>query len=145
LLELDPAHWGAYFVMSGCYRYQGMLDEAVATQRQAVALSGEAAHNLGWLGLSLAEAGQPAEARELLERLHSKAAIGYVPPTSFAWIHLGLGETDAAFTWLERAVEECDQRMMPIKTYRFVDPIRKDPRFLRLLRKMHLDDHQPTG
>jgi len=63
----------------------------------------------------------------------------YVPPTCFAWVHLGLGETDAAFSWLDRAVEECDQRMMPIKSYRFFDPIRTDPRFLGLLRKMHLD------
>ncbi len=140
LLELDPSHWGAHFVMHACYRYQGMLDEAVAAQRRAVDLSGESAHNLGWLGLSLAEAGQPAEAREVLRRLHSKAANGYVPPTSFAWVHLGLGETDAAFSWLDRAVDECDQRMMPIKSYRFFDPIRADPRFLDLLRKMHLDD-----
>jgi hypothetical protein len=116
-----------------------MLDDAVAAQRRAVDLSGEMAHNLGALGLSLAEAGQSAEARDVLRRLHSKAVNGYVPPTSFAWIHLGLGETDAAFSWLDRAVEECDQRMMPIKSYRFFDPIRTDPRFLRLLRKMHLD------
>jgi len=139
LLELDPTHWGAYFVTHACYRYQGMLDEAVAAQRRAVDLSGESAHNLGWLGFSLAEAGQCAEAREVLRRLHRQAVNGYVPPTCFAWVHLGLGETDAAFSWLDRAVEECDQRMMPIKSYRFFDPIRTDPRFLGLLRKMHLD------
>jgi TolB-like protein/Tfp pilus assembly protein PilF len=139
LLELDPTHWGAYYVMHACYRYQGMLDDAVAAQRRAVDLSGESAHNLGALGLSLAEAGQSVEAREVLRRLHSKAVHGYVPPTSFAFIHLGLRETDAGFSWLDRAVEECDQRMMPIKSYRFFDPIRTDPRFLGLLRKMHLD------
>jgi tetratricopeptide (TPR) repeat protein len=138
LLELDPSNWGAYFVTSGCYRYQGRFDEAVAAQRRAVELSGGSAHNLGWLGMALAEAGQTAEAREVLRRLHTTAATAYVPPTSYAWVHLGLGETDAAFPWLDRAVEECDQRMMPIKTYRFLDPIRSDPRFLRLLRRMNL-------
>lgn len=67
------------------------------------------------------------------------AALGYVPPCCFAWIHLGLREIDAAFEWLNRAVDECDQLMMPIKTYGFLDPIRSDPRFSVLLRKMNLE------
>ena len=62
-----------------------------------------------------------------------------MPPTSFAWIHLGLGELDRAFEWLSRGAEDCDQLMMPIKSYAFFDPIRKDPRFAVLLRKMNLE------
>lgn len=80
-----------------------------------------------------------AEARSLLEALHARAEQGFVPPTSLAWIYLGLAEIDAAFEWLNRAVEECDQFMMPIKSYEFLDPIRADPRFLSLLRKMNLE------
>ncbi len=66
------------------------------------------------------------------------AANRYVTPTSFAWIHIGLKEFDTAFEWLDRAVDECDQFMMPIKTYGFFDPIRSDPRFASLLHKMNL-------
>jgi hypothetical protein len=94
---------------------------------------------MGWLGLTLGLGGKASEARSLLERLHANASQAYVPPTSFAWIHLGLGETDAAFEWLDRAVDECDQFMMPIKSYEFFDPIRSDPRFVALLRKMNLE------
>ena len=82
---------------------------------------------MGWLGLTLGLSGNAAEARALLDRLCLKAAQGYVPPTSYAWIHLGLGEIDSAFNWLNRAVDECDQLLMPIKSYRFLDPIRTDP------------------
>ncbi len=67
------------------------------------------------------------------------ATQAYVPPTSVAWIHLGLGEIDDAFEWLDRAIDARDQLMMPIKSYWFFDPIRSDPRFHALLRKMHLD------
>jgi hypothetical protein len=62
----------------------------------------------------------------------------YVPPTSFAWIHLGLGELNQAFAWMERAVEERDAIIVPIKTYPFMDPLRNDPRFVTLLRRMNL-------
>jgi hypothetical protein len=62
-----------------------------------------------------------------------------VPPTSFAWVYLGLRDVDRAFEWLDRAVDARDQFIMPIKTYAFFDPIRKDPRFAALLRKMKLD------
>jgi hypothetical protein len=89
--------------------------------------------------LTLGLSGNAAEARSLLKNLHTMAAQGYVAPTSFAWIHLGLGEIDNAFEWLDRAVDECDQLMMPIKSYKFFDPIRADPRFLTLLRKMNLE------
>lgn len=138
LLEIDPGHWGAYFVMHGCYRYQGKLAEAIAVQQRAVELSGNSAGMLGWLGFSLAHAGQTAEARDVLGRLHDIAVKGYVPPCSFAFVHLGLGEVDAAFSWLDRAVDVCDQLLMPIKSYGFFDPLRSDPRFLALLRKMQL-------
>jgi len=53
-------------------------------------------------------------------------------------VHLGLKEIDTAFEWLNRAVELCDQFLMPIKSYGFLAPIRTDPRFAALLRKMNL-------
>jgi len=139
LLDLDPNYSGAHFIIAACYRYQGRFQEAVAVQRKAVELSGNTVANLGWLGLTLAASGQTAEARDVLQRLHGMAATGYVPPSSLAWVHLGLKEIDAAFEWLNRAVDECDQFMMPIKSYAFFDPIRSDPRFAALLRKMNLE------
>ena len=140
ILELEPrAYWG-HALMGSCFRDQGIFDKAIAAYRTAVELSGGASSMLGWLGLSLALGGNATEARTVLKRLHERAAQAYVPPTSFAWIHLGLGETDSAFEWLDRAIEACDQFIMPIKSYWFFDPIRADPRFVALLRKMHLDE-----
>jgi TolB-like protein/Flp pilus assembly protein TadD len=139
LVELYPADYHGHFVSGVAYRGKRLFEQAIAAQRAAVEGSGEASSMMGWLGLVLGLAGKTAEARSLLERLHTRAAQGYVPPTSYAWIHLGLGETDAAFEWLDRAVDACDQFMMPIKSYEFFDPIRSDPRFLALLRKMNLE------
>jgi TolB-like protein len=139
LLELFPAEIHGHFVTSVAYRGKRLFEEAIAAQRAALEASGGMSGMMGWLGLTLGLAGKAHEARSLLERLHARAQTGYAPPTSFAWIHLGLGEVDAAFEWLDRAVDECDQFMMPIKSYEFFDPIRSDPRFLALLRRMNLE------
>jgi TolB-like protein len=139
LVQLDPAVFWGHFVMGVAYRAKQMYEKAIAAQRMAVEVSGGIAPMIGWLGLILSVCGNAAEARSLLKQLHTKAAQGYVPPTSFAWIYLGLREIDTAFEWLSRAVDECDQFMMPIKSYVFFDPIRADPRFLGLLRKMNLE------
>jgi TolB-like protein/Tfp pilus assembly protein PilF len=140
VLQLEPNAYMAYLVKAVCYRERRLPEESIAAQRLAAELSGGSPAMLGWLGLALAVGGKAAEARTILERLHELATTGYVPPASVAWIHLGLGEFDAAFEWLDRAVDARDQLIMPIKSYAILDPIRADPRFLALLRKMRLDE-----
>ncbi|HVP54487.1 MAG TPA: tetratricopeptide repeat protein, partial [Candidatus Eisenbacteria bacterium] len=137
-LEVEPNYPMAYLVLGQTRCMEHKFDEAVAALRRAVELYGGAPMVLGWLGLSVAQGGNVAEASAMLERLHAMVPQGYVPPTSFAWIHLGLGETDSAFAWMERAVEARDHMIIPIKTYPFLDPLRGDPRFSELLRKMNL-------
>ncbi|HKZ53610.1 MAG TPA: tetratricopeptide repeat protein, partial [Candidatus Acidoferrales bacterium] len=140
LLEIDPdAYWG-YLAIGSANRELRRFDEAIAAYRKAVELSAGSAAMLGWLGMTLGLSGNKAEARSLLKRLHEMAKQGYVPPTSFAWIHLGLGEIDATFEWLDRAVDARDQLAAAIKTYPFLDPIRCDPRFRELLRRMNLPE-----
>jgi TolB-like protein/Tfp pilus assembly protein PilF len=141
VLELDAAAYWAYLTIGSVYRDRGVFEKAIAAHSRAMELSGDAPHMMGWLGLTLGLSGKALEARALLERLCCKAAQGYVPPASFAWIHLGLGDRDTAFQWLNRAIEECDQMLMPIKSYTFLNPIRSDPRFAALLRKMNLKVH----
>jgi len=138
LLEIDPDSYIAYLSMGSAYRERGDFEKSIAAYRTGMEASAGSPAMIGWLGLALGVSGNQAEARSLLERLHNRAAQGYVPPTSFAWIHLGLGEIDTGFEWLDRAVILRDQYMMPIKSYSFFDPIRNDPRFLALLRKMNL-------
>jgi TolB-like protein len=141
VLELDATAYWAYLTIGSVYRDSGIFEKAIAAHRRATELSGDAPHMIGWLGLTLGLSGNASEACVLLERLRRKAAQGYVPPTSFAWIHLGLGDRVTAFRWLNRAVDECDQMLMPIKSYTFLNPIRSDPRFAALLRKMNLKVH----
>jgi hypothetical protein len=66
------------------------------------------------------------------------AAKAYISPTCFVWVYVGLGEFDQGLAWMDRAIDDRDSIIIPIKTYAFLDPLRADPRFSALLRKMNL-------
>jgi len=136
---LTPDFYIAEMMIGVINQEMGMFKESIAAHRRAMEISGGAHQTLGWLGLALARGGDAAEARMLLQQLHAMATQAYVSPTSFAWIHLGLGEVDDAFVWMERAIDARDPKIIPIKTFPFLDPLRSDPRFDALLHKMNLE------
>lgn len=138
LLAVDPNFTTAYVVVGLVRTAERKFEEAIAALRRAVELSHGVPVWLGWLGLALGQSGEVVEARALLARLHAMADRAYIPASCFAWIQLGLGEIDEAFAWMDRAIDERDPMMVPIKSYEFFDPIRSDPRFAALLRKMNL-------
>jgi hypothetical protein len=118
---------------------QGLFDEALAALQTAVDLSGGSALMPGSYGPILGAGGKVDEARDVLDRLEEMSRTTYVPPSILARVSLGLRDIDRAFERLDSAVDAHDQLMMPIKTCAFFDPIRNDPRFAALLRKVKLD------
>jgi TolB-like protein len=148
MLELEPNSCWPPFITGIAYRQKyfeesvrgnvrpDFAEKAIAGHRRAVELAPGADHLLAWLGFALGVCGRKAEARTVLGQFQRSER--YILPTNFAHVHLGLGEIDAAFEWFDRAVEERDQNMMPILSYAHFDPIRADPRFAALLRKMNL-------
>ena len=135
-IELDPGYGPNHFQSGLALCLARRFDEAIAAMRKAVELTGSPTAQ-GGLGLALALSGNAVESRALLDRFHTMAARAYVPPTSFAWIHLGLGVIDEAIAWMDKAIDARDHMMTPIKTYPFLDPFRSDPRYL-LLREVNL-------
>jgi TolB-like protein/tetratricopeptide (TPR) repeat protein len=143
--DIEPEGWVGPLMLGLTYCAKQMFEEGVAAMRRGCALCGDAPFMLGWLGLALGQAGSATEARALLERVHAMAATQYVLPTTFAWIYLGLGETDSAFEWMDRAADAYDTMLAPIKSFPFLDPLRDDPRYHALLRKMKLDQESGVG
>jgi TolB-like protein len=140
LVELEQDNFLAYFALGGAYLSNQKYDQSVNALRKAADLTGNMPIVQGWLGLALGLGGNTSAARDVLDRLYALAGQRYVPPTSFAWTYLGLGEIDEAFNWMDRAVDAPDRMMSPIKTYPFFDPLRDDPRFTALLHKMNLHE-----
>ncbi len=68
-----------------------------------------------------------------------KAKQEFVPPTEFIVIYAALGEKDQAFELLEQAYDEHEGTMWILKVSPKFDPLRDDPRFQDLLRRMNLE------
>jgi TolB-like protein/tetratricopeptide (TPR) repeat protein/predicted Ser/Thr protein kinase len=139
MLALDPDHFLGHWALGMHRDAIGAGAEAVAALERAHELSGGVPFTLGFLAYACGRAGRADKARALLEGACEAAKTGYVPPSTFALGHIGLGDWDAAFEWLDRAVEGRDPLVMPIKSYLFLDPVRDDPRYRALLHKMNLD------
>ena len=117
VVEIAPTNFTGHFAIGLVYREARRFDDAIAALRNADDLAGGAPMLWGWLGLALAESGDIAGAQCLLARLRALPHDVYVPPSSIAQIHLGLGEVDAFFESMSRAIDERDHMVMPMKTY----------------------------
>jgi tetratricopeptide (TPR) repeat protein len=90
------------------------------------------------LGQAYASAGMKSDAEQILRRLLDKAKESYVSPFDIALIYIALGEKDTAFAWLDKAVVERSTFLVYSKWEPRLDPMRSDPRFGQLLKKIGL-------
>ena len=66
-------------------------------------------------------------------------AYEFIPaPFRIAMVHIGLGETDRAFEWLQKALDARDWQMTLLKVEPTFDGLRSDPRFATLLERVGL-------
>jgi tetratricopeptide (TPR) repeat protein len=114
----------------------GRFEEGIAEAEQAITLSRRGPFFLGLLGWALATAGRTDEARAILEEMRARPAAAPAV-VSEAWLLGALGKIDAAFELLARAEEEY-QAMLYYTGFPAFDPLRSDPRFHDLLRRMDL-------
>ena len=79
---------------------------------------------MSFRGHVLASAGRASEARAVLQALETVSRKKYVPPYAMAFITLGLGDKDATFAWLERALAAHDVHLMFLTVDPKWDPLR---------------------
>ena len=91
----------------------------------------------GELGYAFAISGKRGQAQAILAKLLDKSARGGVHPLHIAQIYIGLGDRDHAFEWLTKSVDQ-HEISLSLKTDPMFDPLRADPRFAGLLRRMKL-------
>ena len=115
-----------------------MLNEAIAAFQKGSSLSGGDPLIAGGLGHAYAVSGQRDRARKLLEELKQLSKHRYVAPYEIAVIHIGLGDKEQAFEWLEKAFQDHSHWLLWLKVDPRFDSIKGDPRYLDLRRRMGL-------
>jgi TolB-like protein/Tfp pilus assembly protein PilF/aminoglycoside phosphotransferase (APT) family kinase protein len=138
-LEIDPTFFFAHANLGDAYVQQGRLEEAAASYRAAIGLSEDPLSQIP-LSLAYIEAvsGNGREAEEILDRLESEGAG--VSPAVLAMVYGALGDTDEAFDRLEEAYQQKDWMLTFINNHPWFDPLRDDPRFQDIVRRMNFPE-----
>ncbi len=136
-LDLDPGSAHAHMLLALPLAGKGNYAEALAEARKMAALAGDAPNFAGILGYVAGRAGERDEAQHILTALERR------PPgnTAFAiaLVHLGLRHNDQALRWLQTAYQERAEWLVMVTPAPFFDPLRPDPRFRALMRKVGIE------
>jgi len=135
-IEMDPNFGLAHNHLGQAYLQNQMYDEAAAELQKAVHLSGNSPTCIANLARAYVASGNRSEAAKLLNGLKKRSNPGYSHASEIAVIYAALGDTDQAMNWLEKGYEE---RFNPGVLLRpGLDPLRSDPRFQDLVRRVGL-------
>jgi TolB-like protein/DNA-binding winged helix-turn-helix (wHTH) protein/Flp pilus assembly protein TadD len=136
-LALDPMDSRAWVGLGHTYVEKKMYPEAVNAYGRSAALKNYT--EVADLGHAYGRAGERDKALKALEELKQLSQREHVAPGAFAFIYTGLGDKDQAFEWLDKAYEERDTAWFPmIRVNPMSDPLRSDPRFQDLIRRLGL-------
>jgi eukaryotic-like serine/threonine-protein kinase len=137
-LQLEPGFAIGHLRLGVAYGWLGRYDEAVAQLELGLRASGGHPGFIAALVRVYAASGQRGEARQRLAQLVDMVNQRYVPAYSIATAYAAMGDTDAAFVWLERAFEERSLELTFVAVEPELDVLRADPRYRDLIRRMNL-------
>lgn len=135
VIALAPDYTGYWTSVADAYWWAGRREDALRIARGLVTRDASPSNRV-YLAYVLALSGRREEAEGMLAQVAVEAERGYVTPAYAAWAMSALGDRDGAFRWLERGIDERDYTMLQLKTHPNNDPLRGDPRFQALLRRM---------
>ena len=101
--------------------------------------SGAIPYVAGWLGYAYAVSGDRTKALATIKDLDEVSTRRYVSPFSTAMIYLALGDKDRSLAGLEKAYEVHSQWLFLLKVDRIFDPLRSEPRFIALMKKLNFE------
>jgi TolB-like protein/DNA-binding winged helix-turn-helix (wHTH) protein/Flp pilus assembly protein TadD len=138
-LDLDPNFAPAHQTLGWAYLHSGKREASIQEFQKALQLSGTDDPDLMLdLGFAYATTGNRREAEIILAKLKRLQERGLVPAGSIAILDGALGDSNQAFEWLQKAYEERDPQLTYLKVGRRFEPLRHDPRFQALVRRIGL-------
>jgi serine/threonine-protein kinase len=137
-IEMNPMAIETIRMIGTTLEILGKSSEAERVLRDALRLPEADAYTRATLGWLLARGGKRPEAAAILEELEAVGREGYVSPAALAILHIGLGNTERALDYAERAYDERRGWLVYFKVNPMLDPLRNEPRFKALVEKLRL-------
>jgi tetratricopeptide (TPR) repeat protein len=144
-LELDPAFPDSHAKLAWVYHYQGRDDWAMTEINREIALSGRHPEYELMTALIDASAGRTELAREILRAVDRRTPAARVPFATAAAVDLRLNDRAHALRRLEDAYTVHAVDAEALATEPEFDPIRQEPRFIELLRRLGVRSWSATA
>jgi tetratricopeptide (TPR) repeat protein len=133
-IAINPEFWVGYLHLGGALYDLGDYEGSLEAYTEAVKRSGgNTARGAAGRAKALVKLGREGEARDILAELLARTAARNVPPSAIALVYAALGETDAAFEWLERGVAQNNLFCRDLEGDEDFDSLKRDLRYQPLV------------
>ncbi len=136
-LEIDANFVRAHNYIGMSRMKQDRPTDALVDFTEANRLTSSAPVTQAQLAGAYARVGRLDDAHAILANLLKPGKYPYVSPADIAEVYIWMGDHDRAMDWLQKAYDERSFAMVYLGVHPAYDPIRHDPRFLKLLEKLH--------
>jgi TolB-like protein/Tfp pilus assembly protein PilF len=137
-IEMDPNFAVAHWHLGLAYEQKQVFDAAIEEFKKATSLSGGSPLMKAAPGRAYAESQKQPEAKKILNELNELSKQEYVSSYEVATIYVALGDSEQAFQFLEKAYAEHSFHLIRLNVSPYLKPIRSDPRFQDLVRRLSL-------
>jgi len=136
--DLEPGHITARVWLANVYESLGMYNEAIALSEESLKNNMSDQYFLLYSGYAYAKSGRREKAEDAIKKLRDLEKTEPVDSYDFAVLYVGLGEKDKAFVELEKSFNERGYYVPLLRVDPLMDPLRDDPRFADLIKRIGL-------
>jgi serine/threonine-protein kinase len=138
--DLEPNFPTGRWTLGSVYNANGMYAEAIDLSEKSLQSDPTNQVQLGLAGYAYAKSGRRFKAEEVITKFSQIAKTQYVMSYRIANIYAALGDKDKAFAELDKAFENRDWELHRLKVDPLMDPVRDDPRFREMLKRLNLPE-----
>jgi tetratricopeptide (TPR) repeat protein len=137
VMDMEPDFPRAHMLV-WAYAQKGAFPEALADLEAWRQREPSQPWNWVMTAYVFARSGDQSHAKFAMEQLEQLKTQRALDPLSFAIAYIGMGNNDKALGWLEKAYTEHSSGLNALKVDPIYDPLRSDPRFQQLARRIRL-------
>jgi tetratricopeptide (TPR) repeat protein len=140
VVEMDPGFAPVHGDIAGVYFLRGKYDLWIQENKQFATLANQPEYVTMFeeVGKVYDRSGLEPALREWVEQEKALSKRRYEDPAYIGFVCAAAGQKDEAFAWLEKGFKEKSEAIVYVKTTRFLEPLRSDPRYGDLLKRMGL-------